>query len=176
MDDNGIPGHSIAPVVEGGDANDIAWAIALKKSPGCGTYGTTAVDVLDGAAQPNTIHFFYVDEVQVYVQIVLRPRQGYVASTAALIRQAVAYFINETRIGWPVYRAWLAAPAELKGDAATEATGLLQAELTRISETYVITDITIGRAPHHLGVADIVTRFFQSAATVEADIVVLTTQ
>ena len=42
-DANGIPSHSIAAVVEGGDDTEIAKAIALGKTPGSGTYGTASV-------------------------------------------------------------------------------------------------------------------------------------
>ena len=43
-DKNGIPGHSIAAVVEGGLDADIAEQIYLRKGPGGGTYGTTSMD------------------------------------------------------------------------------------------------------------------------------------
>ncbi len=48
-DENGIPGHSIAAVVEGGDNKEIAEEIYLRKTPGTGTYGTEkiAVTILD---------------------------------------------------------------------------------------------------------------------------------
>ena len=42
-DANGIPSHSIAPVVEGGDDQAIASTIAKAKTMGCGTYGTTQI-------------------------------------------------------------------------------------------------------------------------------------
>lgn len=37
-DSNGIPGHSIAVVVSGGDQDDIAYAMYTKKNPGAGMY------------------------------------------------------------------------------------------------------------------------------------------
>lgn len=46
-DERGIPAHSIAVVAEGGDTAQIAEAIFAKKTPGCGTYGTTTVSVRD---------------------------------------------------------------------------------------------------------------------------------
>ncbi|WP_230972987.1 baseplate J/gp47 family protein [Burkholderia vietnamiensis] len=56
-DANGIPSHSISLVVEGGDATAIANAIAAKKTPGSGTYGTTAIIVADIYGRPTTIRF-----------------------------------------------------------------------------------------------------------------------
>lgn len=168
IDANGIPGHSIAPVLDGGDAHEIATAIALKKSPGCGTYGTTSVDVLDGAAQPNTINFFYTTQVAIQVQVRLTPRTGYVSATAELIRQVVAHFISETRHGWPVYREWLWVPASLAGDAATEVTGFSQFDLHRLAETYVIDDILLGRVGEPMGSADVSLHFAEASyATAE---------
>ena len=40
-DDNGVPSHSIAAVVEGGLDAQVAEQIYLRKGPGCGTHGTT---------------------------------------------------------------------------------------------------------------------------------------
>ena len=57
-DGDGIPAHSIAVVVEGGDSTDIAEAIARHKTPGTGTYGTTAIAVYDIFGVPNIINFF----------------------------------------------------------------------------------------------------------------------
>jgi len=42
VDVDGIPAHSIAMVVEGGDSVEIATAIATKKTPGTRTVGTTS--------------------------------------------------------------------------------------------------------------------------------------
>ena len=42
-DKNGIPGHSIAAIVEGGADKDIAEQIYLRKGPGGGTYGNAAI-------------------------------------------------------------------------------------------------------------------------------------
>ena len=39
----GIPSHTVSFVVEGGDETDVATELYLKKTPGCGTFGTTNV-------------------------------------------------------------------------------------------------------------------------------------
>ena len=46
-DSNGLPPRSITCVVEGGSDQDIANSIYLKKTPGCYTNGTTAIQVTD---------------------------------------------------------------------------------------------------------------------------------
>jgi uncharacterized phage protein gp47/JayE len=170
IDANGIPGHSIACVMEGGNAQEIANVIALKKNPGCGTYGSTSVYVQDSAAQPNTINFFYVTEVRIFVTVIIRPLLGYVASTADLIRQVVAQFITEMRHGWVVYRDWLFVPASLAGDIATEVTGLTQFALHRLAETFVVDDILLGTAPNTLDRVDIAIHFAEASYARAADI------
>lgn len=176
INDLGIPGHSIACVVEGGDATEIATAISLKKSPGCGTYGTTSLDVEDGAAQPNTINWFYVTHSEVLVQIELTPLQGFVSSTSDLIRQAVAFFINEQRLGWPIYRAWLAAPASLAGEAAETATGLDAFQLERLSETYVLNRIWLGTSAAEMGTKDVTPHFAEAMQTMASDVAIVLRQ
>ena len=57
-DEHGIPPHSIAFVVEGGEPEAIASAIAVKKTPGTGTYGDVSVEVADKHGSTNTIRFF----------------------------------------------------------------------------------------------------------------------
>src|SRR5260364_341470 len=57
-DGNGLPSHSIALVVEGGDAERIAQAIAAKKTPGAGTYGTTTTLIHDRYGIEHPIRFF----------------------------------------------------------------------------------------------------------------------
>ena len=52
-DGNGIPGHTIAIVVGGGDPLAICTAISEKKSPGTGTFGSTAIIVVDPTGIPN---------------------------------------------------------------------------------------------------------------------------
>ena len=56
-DDNGLPPHSICLVVEGGDAQSIADAIAVKKTPSCYTHGDVEVLTRDEMGVPNHIRF-----------------------------------------------------------------------------------------------------------------------
>ena len=53
-DGNGIPGHSIACVVMGGDPQTIGKMIWNKKAPGVGTYGSTTVVITDEDADSRT--------------------------------------------------------------------------------------------------------------------------
>lgn len=114
-DGNGIPSHSICAVVEGGSSTDIANAIALKKAPGTGTFGTTSVIVLDPRGVPSTIKYFVLAEVTITVQIDIKVLGGYVAGTSDVIKAAVAAFITSFDIGEDSYLSRLYTPANLGG-------------------------------------------------------------
>ncbi len=91
----GIPAHSIAMVVEGGDAAEIAQTIARQKTPGTGTYGTTTEIVTDPIGVPTTIHFFAPTHVTITVAIGIKALAGYVSTTGiALVAAVVNYIAN----------------------------------------------------------------------------------
>lgn len=131
-DKNGLPAHAIAVIVDGGDINAIAQTIALKKTPGAGTYGDTVVKVNDSYGLPKNIHFFRPQAVNVTVEITLTAFTGYTTLTGDKIRSAVAAYINQQLIGDNLYLARLYLPANLSGDEE----GL----------TYDIVAIKIGRS------------------------------
>ncbi|SAK20079.1 putative bacteriophage protein [Burkholderia multivorans] len=98
-DANGIPSHSISLVVEGGDATAIANAIAAKKTPGSGTYGTTAVIVTDIYGRPITIRFFRPVAAPIAATVTIKALTGYTSQTGQQIQQAVSDYINGVQIG-----------------------------------------------------------------------------
>ncbi|AZE53486.1 Phage protein [Pseudomonas synxantha] len=96
---NGIPAHSMAIVVEGGDVSAIASAIAAKKGPGGGTYGTTSASVPDVYGMPITIRFFRPTYRTIGVAVSIKALSGYVTATGASIQQAVSDYVNQVAIG-----------------------------------------------------------------------------
>lgn len=98
-DSNGIPSHSISLVVDGGDATAIANAIATKKTPGAGTYGTTAVTVTDIYGRPIAIKFYRPTAQAITVAISLKALAGYSSSVGQAVQQAVSNYINGVDIG-----------------------------------------------------------------------------
>lgn len=98
-DANGIPSHSISLVVEGGDATAIATAIANKKTPGTGTYGTTSVTVTDIYGRPIAIKFYRPTSRAITVAISLKALSGYSSTIGASVQQAVSDYINSVDIG-----------------------------------------------------------------------------
>jgi uncharacterized phage protein gp47/JayE len=148
-DDNGIPPHSIAIVVEGGDDQDIGDAIAAKKTPGTGTYGTTSVDTYDTEGILNVIDFFRPTIVPINVEITINPFVGYSSDYIPLIQESVANYINSLPIGTDVYITKLYTPAYLYG--APE------------GSTYDITDIQISRDSDPLANNNVVIDFNEAA-------------
>jgi uncharacterized phage protein gp47/JayE len=157
-DANGIPGHSIAVVVQGGDPTQIAQTIEETKSPGTGTYGTTSITVEDPVGLPIPIKFFALALVQVYVSLTIQPLTGFVAQTALDIADAIAAFIDDLPIGAPVFFTSIFGPATLYGNPE--------------GATYHVTVLTIGIAPAPVGVADIAVPFNEAAASSAAQVVV----
>ena len=162
-DSNGVPRNSIAVVVLGGDPVEIATVISEKKSPGCGTFGTTSEIIIDPAGVPNTINFFPLIERQVYFTITLRALPGYLSSTGNLIQQVMGAYISTLPIGQNVQYTKLGGPANLNGTAALAVSGLTQPQLDALSATYEIQTMFIGLAPAPTTRADIMINFASGA-------------
>lgn len=96
---DGIPGHSIAMIVEGGDAQTIGETIFLKKGEGVGTFGDVSITYLDTYGFPNSVSFSRPDVVQVYCTITITPGAGYLSTVADEIQQRVADYVNSLDIG-----------------------------------------------------------------------------
>lgn len=116
-DANGIPAHSISVVAQGGSATDIARAIWLKKTPGCGTYGTTSEVITDSNGIATVINFYRPTITAVAVTVNITPEAGYLAATGEAIKAAVAQYINDLAIGADVSIARVTAAAITAGPA-----------------------------------------------------------
>ena len=157
-DANGLPPHSISLVVDGGDAAAIASTIALKKTPGAGTYGTTTEIVVDSYGISRPIHFFRPTEVEVYVHIVLKALTGYTQDTGDRIRAQVVNYINALAIGAEVRVSWLVMPANLYGGPG--------------SDTYDLRELQIGTSAASVGTANIDIPFNAAAHCDGANVVI----
>lgn len=159
-DGNGVPGHSIAVVVEGGDALAVATAIFDKKSEGTGTYGTTSETVIDENGVPDTINFFEVAFTTIYAVLTVTPGTGYNATVGDAIVAAVVNYVNSLAIGQPVVYFSLAAAATLQGQTG--------------AGTFSLESVTIGTAPSPVGTSDIAIAFNARAQTATANIGLVT--
>jgi uncharacterized phage protein gp47/JayE len=151
-DKNGIPAHSVCYVVEGGDQQDIGNEIYLRKTPGCGTYGDIAVDVVNvdpTIGEPPPIHFFRPTYVDIYVHVHINQRAGFVDPLNDDIKTAVSDFINSLDIGEDVSVSLLETIAQSCAPSLRSPAFTLSATLP----------ILIGTSPDNLQEADISIEF-----------------
>jgi uncharacterized phage protein gp47/JayE len=99
-DSNGIPSHSICAVVEGGTDTDIASEIYYRKNGGCGTYGTTSVNISDPTyGTTTTIKFYRPTYVPIFATLGVHPLTGYTTANTTAIQTAVTNYLNSLAIG-----------------------------------------------------------------------------
>ena len=131
----GLPEHSIALVVRGGDSIEICQTIMAKKTPGCFTYGTTRELVEDAYGLSHDIGYFIPTPMIIGVHITLRQLPGYSTNVGQSIQKTVSDYINNLGSGVMVTYSKLWLPANL----CDEMTGLP----VGATNTYDITDMTI---------------------------------
>lgn len=155
-DADGISEHSVAAVIEGGDAAVIAAIIFAKKGIGTGTYGSTTVQTPDPNGVPKNVNFSRPDVQALEVEIELHPLTGYASTVGDQVTAAVAAYINASAIGADVITTRLYLPANLYG--ATD------------SATFEIMSIQIAKLGDPLGTADIAIAFDELAQIDPADV------
>lgn len=169
-----IPGHTIAIVAEGGDAQEIAEAIHRKKTAGTGTYapdadhfvadddhptplpgGTTRV-VADQYGVLTNINFIRPTPVRVKVKVTVTALPGYVDATGRKIQEAVSAYLNTLTIGDDVFLNRLFTPANggNVGDGAT----------------YYVSEIKVGPSVDELEIANLTIAFNEMAVCDPADV------
>lgn len=116
-DGDGVPAHAISLVVDGGDASAIAEQIALKKTPGTATYGTTTETVSDAYGDDIDINFYRPTAKSIDVAIDITSLAGYNSGVGDAIKAQVAAYINALAIGQDVLWTRLFLPANLMGSA-----------------------------------------------------------
>ena len=157
-DSNGLPPHSISAVVNGGDTQTIGEIVALRKTIGCGTYGTTAVNVVDTMGVLNVINFYRPTEAAIKVNITVQALIGWSSSYIADIQNAIIAHIQSLDIGEDVIFVKLYVPANLAGTTAFE--------------TFDITAMTIAKDAGLFGTTNIALAFNELATVASTDIVV----
>ena len=94
-----IPAHTISLVVDGGDAQEIANTIYMKKGVGVGTYGTTTKTVRDTFNVSNSVSFYRPTTVKITAEIHITPSDDYISSVADEIKSRVVQYVNQLSIG-----------------------------------------------------------------------------
>ncbi|HAW3194703.1 TPA: hypothetical protein JLS02_001919 [Escherichia coli] len=159
-DGNGLPPHSVAVIVDGGDVTDIAQAIRGNKGQGTATHGTTSVTVPDKYGNPHVIKFSRSSDVPVYARIKLKVFTGYTSQIGQQIQQAISDYINSLMIGDSVLLSRIYSPANL---------GVVSGGDARY---YDIQELTIGKSPGALSSSNIDIRYNESASCTPENIVI----
>ncbi|WP_219388744.1 baseplate J/gp47 family protein [Escherichia coli] len=159
-DGNGLPPHSVAVIVDGGDVTDIAQAIRGNKGQGTSTHGTTSVTVPDKYGNPHVIKFSRSSDVPVYARIKLKVFTGYTSQIGQQIQQAISDYINSLTIGDSVLLSRIYSPANL---------GVVSRGNARY---YDIQELTIGKSPGALSSSNIDIRYNESASCTPENIVI----
>lgn len=158
-DPNGILAHNIAVVVEGGDSQLIGNAIALHKTPGTPTFGTTSVTTYDRYNIPKIIKFYRPTVATIKIEVTLTAIGSYLASYADTIKSELVKYISALGIGDDIYTNKLYTPANLL--------------LLPQGSTFNVTQIRIAKNAGAFGAANITLPFNEVALSVLADITVI---
>jgi uncharacterized phage protein gp47/JayE len=163
VDSNGLPAHSLAAIVDGGDADVIAQTLRGKKGQGVSTFGTTAISASDTYGNPHIINFSRSSNVPVYVAITIKAFTGYTTQVGEDMKAAIAAYINSLTIGDDVLLSRIYSPANL---------GVVSGGASRY---YDITNLQIGKTAGSVAASNIAVAFNESASCATANITVTVT-
>ena len=112
----GIPGNSIAMVIDGGNQTDLAILIGMKKGQGVRTYGTLSVPLpTDPAGINRFISFSTPINVPVTYSLTVQSLSGFTNDIKAQIQSSIATWNNALGIGNGVPLSDAYMPARLFG-------------------------------------------------------------
>lgn len=159
-DANGIPAGHIAVIAEGGDSEEIARTIALKKTPGVPTSGTTQETVTDSYGNQKVINFYRPVKVPVYIELHIKVMTGYNTDIGRGISRAVSDYINSLDIGTSVYLSRIYTPATLQNQSS--------------GNTYELLSVTVGKSSTKLSTNNIVIAFNEAAVCQPENVIIIT--
>lgn len=160
-DADGIPEHSIALVVGGGDSTAIATAINLKKTPGTGTFGNTNVTITDLNGLPKVIKFYRPVDNQMKMAVTIKALPGYTSTVGDSIKQALVDYMAALPTGDTVIYSRLYFPAQLNGQG--------------MWSTFEVTSLQVATLTGTLGTTDIDQLIYQNAVLQTSNITLTVT-
>ncbi len=160
-DGNGLPAHSFSIVVSGGDDMAIAQEIALHKTPGTQTYGSTVETVYDSHGMPLDIHFYRPTAVTITATITIAALPSYSTDYDILIQESIIALVASFGIGNTVLYSRFFSAAYLNG--------------TLPGTTYTVVSIAIGKNSGMQSTSDIAIAFNELPGSVLIDITLVVT-
>ena len=107
----GIPSHTISFVVEGGNDVDVATELYMKKTPGCGTFGTTTVKLQSVTGNVLAVNFYRPQYTNVKVKVTIKQLDGYTSDYVDKMQEAISTYITEMSIAEALYNSVLISVA-----------------------------------------------------------------
>lgn len=95
----GVPGHTIALIVDGGEVDEIAETIYLKGCEGTGTFGSVSHTLMDDYGFPHTVRFSRPSSVAIKVKVTIVPGATYLSDVANEIKNRISDYVNGLEIG-----------------------------------------------------------------------------
>lgn len=156
----GLPPHSVTFIVEGGEDDQIAKAIYSKKTPGCYTNGTTAVQIVSEMGNIITIRFYRPTYVEVFVQIKVTKLPYWNDRYSDEIKNAIYDYIKGLEISDNVYNSmiWFVANSVMSDFA---------------NPAFVIKEVLLGKEEGSLTNSDVEVNFNEAAETSVSNITVV---
>jgi uncharacterized phage protein gp47/JayE len=142
-DANGLPAHTISLVVDGGDSTAIATAIAIKKTPGCGTYGSIITPITNQYGVTKNIAYFPPENVNISYNVVVKALTGFTLDIKANIQSSIVVWNNALPIGAAILLTRVYMPAQLNGGAGSSTFELVSIAMARDGLTPVPNDILL---------------------------------
>ena len=140
----GLPAHSITIVVEGGEDQQVANEIYIKKTPGCYTNGTTSVQIISESGNIDTIRFYRPTYTNVFVSITAKKLQSWNDELETKMKQSIVDYINGLGISDDVYVSMIWSVAiSVMPNINSPAFSVTSVELGTQSGSYSASDIEI---------------------------------
>lgn len=155
-DARGLPPHSVAFVVDGGDAAAIAEVIRRKKGGGATTYGTTTILTYGRGGIPKPISFFRSVTVPIAFYVTLETLRGFTVDVQSAIAVALAAWANAQGQNSELVPTRAIVPATFGGAFP--------------SNTFKITDLKISRDGQAPSADDVSIAFFERPTCTPADV------
>ena len=146
-DGNGLPPHTIAPVVYASgllDTTALALTIWQGKAAGVGTAGSTPISFVDETGTTRTVNYTPITSVPIYLTYALQTTTGYIGASAVAL--AVATAMTAITTPGATVRALQAEAAALNLGGVVD-----------------VTDFYLGTAPSPSGTGNITVDAFQIA-------------
>lgn len=156
----GLPPHSVTFIVEGGEDDQVAKAIYSKKTPGCYTNGTTAVQIVSEMGNIITIRFYRPTYVEVFAQIKVTKLPYWNDRYSDEIKNVIYDYIKGLEISDNVYNSmiWFVANSVMSDFA---------------NPAFVIKEVLLGKEEGSLTNSDVEVNFNEAAETSVSNITVV---